>query len=31
MIVNSTQGGGSKDTWVLEEDDRRAHATRRPR
>ncbi len=20
MIVNSSQGGGSKDTWVLEED-----------
>jgi hypothetical protein len=22
MIVNSSQGGGSKDTWVLAEDDR---------
>ena len=24
MIVNSSQGGGSKDTWVLEEDAERA-------
>ena len=23
MIVNSSQGGGSKDTWVLEDDDGR--------
>jgi hypothetical protein len=22
MIVNSSRGGGSKDTWVLEDDDR---------
>jgi uncharacterized circularly permuted ATP-grasp superfamily protein len=21
LVVNSSQGGGSKDTWVLEEDD----------
>ncbi|WP_081690582.1 circularly permuted type 2 ATP-grasp protein [Conexibacter woesei] len=27
MIVNSSQGGGSKDTWVLEEDDGRRPAT----
>ena len=22
LVVNSSQGGGSKDTWVLREDDR---------
>ena len=31
MIVNSSQGGGSKDTWVLEEDaDARAGLAGRP-
>ena len=29
MIVNSSQGGGSKDTWVLEEDAERAAGTPR--
>ena len=28
MIVNSSQGGGSKDTWVLEEDGTRARIPR---
>jgi hypothetical protein len=27
MIVNSSQGGGSKDTWVLESDDDELTAT----
>ena len=31
MIVNSSRGGGSKDTWVLEDGDERADARPRPR
>jgi uncharacterized circularly permuted ATP-grasp superfamily protein len=30
MIVNSSQGGGSKDTWVLEEDGSHASASPKP-
>jgi uncharacterized circularly permuted ATP-grasp superfamily protein len=26
LVVNSSQGGGSKDTWVLRADERSAHA-----
>ena len=31
MIVNSSQGGGSKDTWVLEDDGRRPRRDATPR
>jgi uncharacterized circularly permuted ATP-grasp superfamily protein len=30
MIVNSSQGGGSKDTWVLEDDAERSDGDQRP-
>jgi uncharacterized circularly permuted ATP-grasp superfamily protein len=26
LVVNSSQGGGSKDTWVLEDDEMPSHA-----
>ena len=28
LVVNSSQGGGTKDTWVLDDDDFRAEAGR---